>query len=183
MQPLRTRCWDAFRVLMRDPFSAVTARQLAGELGVSERTARYDLDELSRWLGEQGVELRRVPRRGAFVDPDCVGAALGILREAGEDESARPLYLSGPQRTRAMVALLLSDACPATLAELADSYGVSRTTASRDFRRARAWLSERGAAARWLCPQGDGRLRLVSDAGASLCSHFSRRAFRRSLGL
>ncbi len=182
MQPLRTRCWDAFRVLMRDPFSAVTARQLAGELGVSERTARYDLDELSRWLGEQGVELRRVPRRGAFVDPDCVGAALGILREAEEDESARPLYLSGPQRTRAMVALLLSDACPATLAELADSYGVSRTTASRDFHRARAWLSERGAAARWL-PAGGWTLEVGERRRRQLMLAFLEESLSTRSGL
>lgn len=141
------RAWEIFRLLMKDPFGTTTVRQLALDLDVSERTIRYDLAMLSSFLEEHGIVLQRVPHKGISIGSDDVAAALDLLQEQGG--MADCSYLPADEREHAITAALLDGTCPRTLGEIADEFGVSRSTAKRDFDRAAEWLAQHGAAVRY----------------------------------
>ena len=107
MRQMSARSWDILRCLMKDPFSAMTAQQLARKLGVSERTVRYEIATLSDWLGERGIALERVPRKGFFVASQDVARAAEIAFEGEGAPDAESVYLSAEQRTNAIVSALL----------------------------------------------------------------------------
>lgn len=129
-------------MLMKDPFGATTVRQLALALDVSERTIRYDLDALSGFLGAHGIVLQRVPHKGISISPDDVAAALDLIQDA--QKSGCGGYLSAEERERAIAWALLAGTCPKSLAGMAESLEVSRSTAKRDFDHAAAWFSRHG---------------------------------------
>lgn len=129
-------------MLMKDPFGATTVRQLALALDVSERTIRYDLDALSGFLGAHGIVLQRVPHKGISISPDDVAAALDLIQD--EQKSGCGGYLSAEERERAIAWALLDGTCPKSLAGMAESLEVSRSTAKRDFDHAAAWFSRHG---------------------------------------
>lgn len=129
-------------MLMKDPFGATTVRQLALALDVSERTIRYDLNALSGFLGAHGIVLQRVPHKGISISPDDVAAALDLIQD--EQKSGCGGYLSAEERERAIAWALLDGTCPKSLAGMAESLEVSRSTAKRDFDHAAAWFSRHG---------------------------------------
>lgn len=144
MRQMSARSWDILQCLMKDPFTAMTAQQLARKLGVSERTVRYEIAALSDWLGERGITLERVPRKGFFVASQDVARAAEIAFEGEGAPDAESVYLSAEQRANAIVSALLDETCPKTMAGIADALGVSRATAARDLKRAGEWLSSHG---------------------------------------
>lgn len=145
MRQMSARSWDILQCLMKDPFTAMTAQQLARKIGVSERTVRYEIAALSDWLGERGIALERVPRKGFFVAPQDVARAAEVAFEGKGAPDAGNVYLSAEQRANAIVAALLDETCPKTVAGIADALGVSRATAARDLKRAGEWLASHGA--------------------------------------
>lgn len=145
MRQMSARSWDILQCLMKDPFTAMTAQQLARKLGVSERTVRYEIAALSDWLGERGITLERVPRKGFFVASQDVARAAEIAFEGEGAPDAESVYLSAEQRANAIVAALLDETCPKTMAGMAEALGVSRATAARDLKRAGEWLASHGA--------------------------------------
>ena len=145
MRQMSARSWDILQCLMKDPFTAMTAQQLARKLGVSERTVRYEIAALSDWLGERGIALERVPRKGFFVASQDVARAAEIAFEGEDAPDAESVYLSAEQRANAIVAALLDETCPKTMAGMAEALGVSRATAARDLKRAGEWLASHGA--------------------------------------
>lgn len=145
MRQASARSWDILRCLMKDPFSAMTAQQLARKLGVSERTIRYEVAALSDWLGERGVSLERIPRRGFSIAAADVARAAELVSEGDAAPDAKDVYLSQDQRAHVIIASLLDETCPQTLAGIAGMLGVSRTTAARDMRHASDWLASHGA--------------------------------------
>ena len=58
----------------------ITISRLAQTLQISERTVRYDLDELAAWLAAQNVLLVRKRRIGVFLDRTSEG--FSSLQEA-----------------------------------------------------------------------------------------------------
>lgn len=144
MKQASARSWDILRCLMKDPFSAMTAQQLARKLGVSERTVRYEIATLSDWLEERGIALDRVPRKGFSIAPDDVARAAELLFEGEGSPNTEDVYLTQDQRVHAIVSALLEESCPPTLADIASTFGVSKTTAARDMRRAKEWFSLHG---------------------------------------
>lgn len=144
MRQIGARSWDILRCLMKDPFSAMTAQQLARKLGVSERTVRYEVAALSDWLGERSILLERVPRKGFYIAPEDVARAAELVSEGEGAPDCERVYLSAEQRAYVIVAALLDETCPKTTSRIADDLGVSRASAARDLGRAAEWLSSQG---------------------------------------
>ncbi|WP_130811766.1 BglG family transcription antiterminator [Olsenella sp. Marseille-P4559] len=144
MRQMNARSWDILRCLMDNPFSAVTAQQLSRKLGISERTVRYEVAALSDWLGERGIVLERVPRRGFSIAMQDVARAAELVSQSNGVPDAKSVCLSGEQRMYAIVSGLLDETCPSTAADIACALGVSRTTALRDMERVAGWLRAHG---------------------------------------
>ena len=57
----------------------ITVKQIADNLGISERTTRYDLSLLRDWLSEKNFDLKSVPKKGHYFEENdkktCVCAA------------------------------------------------------------------------------------------------------------
>lgn len=160
MRQVSARSWGILKCLMKDPFSAMTAQQLARKLGVSERTIRYEVAALSDWLGERGIALERTPRKGFSICTPDVARVAELLSKSEVTPDAKAVYLSQDQRSQAIVAALLDDTCPGTLAGIAGALGVSRTTAARDMRHASEWLALHGVE---VCPLNNGGWKLDVD--------------------
>ena len=83
--------------------------------------------------------------RGFFVASQDVARAAEIAFEGEGAPDAESVYLSAEQRANAIVAALLDETCPKTMAGMAEALGVSRATAARDLKRAGEWLASHGA--------------------------------------
>lgn len=63
---LKARAYEILKYLLeRD--GPILIKQLAEHLGVSERTVRYDLDQIEEWLMESGLTLERKRGVGIFL--------------------------------------------------------------------------------------------------------------------
>ena len=80
MIAITKRCLLLLQMLCRNP-DPVPVRNLAEQLGVSERTVRYDLSLLEDWLKERDVRLKRVPQKGVCFDTKNREKAWEILQE------------------------------------------------------------------------------------------------------
>ncbi len=146
MRQLNARAISVFGCLMEDPFSSVTALQIARSLGISERTVRYAISSLSDRLAQEGINLKRIPHKGFSFEPQDVARAAQFFSEL-TGTSAGEVPLTATQRVWAIQYALLTQTCPHSLEEIGNRLGVSRTTAVRDMKRACSWLSQKGVKA------------------------------------
>ena len=143
MRQLSARAFSVFGCLMDGPLASITAIQISRSLGVSERTVRYAVNELSTWLAEQNISLKRVPHKGFSFEAQDAARAAELFAELKNSLSSSARNLTTDQRVQAILYSLLMQTCPHSLEEIAQSTGVSRTTAVRDMKQACSWFSER----------------------------------------
>jgi len=136
----------------------VTVKDLARDLGVSERTVRYDLKVVGEWFDEQGLELMRRPRVGVWVKGESPAreAAHSLLRST---PGPYPVVAVRQDREWFIVGWLLSSSSPVPVSLLARVLGVSERTVYADLARLRERFADRGLA----LPNRNGGVTLVGD--------------------
>ncbi|HWI62784.1 MAG TPA: PRD domain-containing protein, partial [Symbiobacteriaceae bacterium] len=119
----------------------VTLADLADRVKVSRRTLQEDLDQLAPLLAPSGAALRRVPRRGIWLEagPQARQQLAALTGARGD-----MVTLSPAERQRRLVGLLLAEGKPTTLQALADRLFFSRATIQKDVEGVARWLAARG---------------------------------------
>jgi len=141
---LTSRAARLTRILLELDGEPTTARELADRVGAGERAVRYDLDLIEPWLSARGLEVRRKPRVGIWVEgsAESRAAALRELEETGQDVA--PVVLPPEERRWLILGWTLSSSEPVRVGFLAQILGVSRRTVYYDLSRLRTWLREQG---------------------------------------
>lgn len=120
----------------------VTSGMLSVKLGVSSRTIRKDIKQLTLGLLERGIELSAVPSKGFHLndaDREKAASYLLALKHITSDIPTLPI-----ERMKSILRKLLFDGQCIDLDELSAEFYVSRSTVERDLREVRQWLSTQG---------------------------------------
>ncbi|MBE3519249.1 MAG: PRD domain-containing protein [Firmicutes bacterium] len=117
-------------------------KDISFRVKASERSVRYDLDQVEAWLREHGLRLRRKPRVGVWVEGsrEARSRALAML---GEPDRLRVL-MEPEDRSWLMLGWILCSRSPVPVRTLAAALGVSRRTVYYDLQRLSSWLRSRG---------------------------------------
>lgn len=145
------RCIKLLRILIEEK-GPVTVKRLAGKMGVSERTIRYDSVLLANWLEENGIALHRRPRVGYYLaDKEAAKRLIDTNRYEGADSE---YYYSAQERVYKIIGIILSRENSLTIQDIMDHLYVSKSTVIRDLVKVREWFSSRGIQLRKKCNQG-----------------------------
>lgn len=122
----------------------LAAKEIGRVLGCPARSIRYDLDVLSTWVTEYGVQLVSAAGVGYWLvgDFDRLCAALDRFRVA--DAVPYEYVLSPKERVRRLLLWLLSAGGPCCHHDLADRLGVSKSTVYNDLTSLHTWAGQRG---------------------------------------
>ena len=116
---------------------AVTSSDLAGQLSVSTRTIRSDLDVIDQWLSEfSHGPVVRVPGLGILLNDSD-----GRIRRELEEQGAGVYIMSSRERVRAITGWLLTESPSTSIAEIADRLQVSPATVSNDLQKVKMWMN------------------------------------------
>lgn len=118
----------------------VTSRYLSDTLGVSSRTVRQDLRQLSLELQRQGIELEAVPSKGYCIGEKDREKGLAYLRSLKPTPVDIPTL--PPDRVRFIIRKVLFGEEEASIVELADELCVSRSTVEKDIQEVRKWFAK-----------------------------------------
>lgn len=117
----------------------VHVRDIVQRYAISERTAKYDLQSIRRWLALRGVSLQSKPGVGMTVLADADERA----RLAAE-VSGTAVHASQDVRSHVVALMLALSAEPVPIQRLADDLDVSRNTLVNDLRATENYLSTFG---------------------------------------
>lgn len=141
------RCIRILMIICRAA-GPVTVRQIAEELKISERTARYDLSTLKDWLGEREITLLGVPRKGISLGEADRRLAQALVEEVRQESASGDLIQSSEERVQSIVVRLLERDTDTTIDDASEAQGVSRTTILRDLDKAAEWFDTHKATLR-----------------------------------
>lgn len=114
-------------------------KELAAMYEVSERSIKYDLESIRRWLKEQGMSLHSSPSKGIWLE--CGHAAQTALLHR-LDEAGEGVFISQQERMAClMLDLLLGDE-PIPIGRFCTRYDVTRNTILSDVALAENLLAE-----------------------------------------
>ena len=139
---LNERCGEILRRILQSK-TALRVEILAKDLGISERTIRYDLNRIDDYLNEQGLPpLSRKSREG--ISLHLTAAQVSRFQSGAYKEEPYRYVLSQKERIAAIAYTLLShnDYIPVQL--LADSLHVSKTTIYADIQEFKEQLDPTG---------------------------------------
>ena len=139
---LNERCGEILRRILQSK-TALRVEILAKDLGISERTIRYDLNRIDDYLNEQGLPpLSRKSREG--ISLHLTAAQVSRFQSGAYKEEPYRYVLSQKERIAAIAYTLLShnDYIPVQL--LADSLHVSKTTIYADIQEFKEQLDPMG---------------------------------------
>ena len=137
--PLDTRQTRIARRLL-ETVGPASVDDLAGELKLTDRMVRYNLDSIEGILTGHGLRLARRPGVGIWIEgpPQARADLLAAL-----DLASGPAVLdSTDRRGRILLELLIASPEPVRSEALEVRLGVSRPTIRRDMREAEAWLEQ-----------------------------------------
>ena len=97
----------------------------------SERTIRYDLNEIRDALEKQGIEVRTKAKKGFYIPAEQKPKASRIVAENGNQEESSLLDDSDETRNNSMLLYLMLQKKPISADEIADTFYISRSTAIR----------------------------------------------------
>ena len=143
MRIVSRRCIEILKRLhlSADP---VPVRVLAEHVGVSERTARYDLSDLRLFLSQYGVSIETVPGAGLALAPVHRERVVEILDQWDAHIGPDQHYKDAEERCMAVAIAALAGQASHTIAEWEEQLGVSRSTCLRDLSAARKQLASWG---------------------------------------
>lgn len=129
----------AFLKVILDSAHPLKIKDVAREFQVSERTIKYDLENIRHWLKEHHVTLHSQPNKGIWIS-EAEEVRQG-LRDKLYGQGSRDLFLHQKERAKHLsLILLLSDGYQ-RLHDLADHVGVSRNTVVADVKEAERLLA------------------------------------------
>ena len=137
--PLDTRQTRIARRLL-ETVGPASVDDLAGELKLTDRMVRYNLDSIEGILTGHGLRLARRPGVGIWIEgpPQARADLLAAL-----DLASGPAVLdSTDRRGRILLELLIASPEPVRSEALEVRLGVSRPTIRRDMREAEEWLEQ-----------------------------------------
>lgn len=125
--PLSPRCAQVLGDLLRAT-TPVRLAEIAARAGVSERTAKTDINQARSWLEARGYALSSAGTRGLWVN--CSDEERAALLA-----QVRPSTLDNDQRGRraTICLMILSAPVPTSINSLADDLGVARNTVLHDL--------------------------------------------------
>jgi len=128
---VNARCRQILRILLEQR-EYMTVDRLAKQLGISRRSAYYDLCKINVWLERTDVEKLEIERgRGLLLPPGSRACIEVLLNEPGAEDS----YIFSPSERIKMIFLYtLNAAKPVFLEDLMDCCEVSRNTVFHDLR-------------------------------------------------
>lgn len=97
----------------------------------SERTIRYDLNEIRETLEKQGIEIKTKAKKGFYIPAEQKPKASRIVAENGNQEDNSLLDDSDETRNNSMLLYLMLQKKPVSADEIADTFYISRSTAIR----------------------------------------------------
>ncbi|GMA62040.1 BglG family transcription antiterminator [Alicyclobacillus fastidiosus] len=135
---LKPRVVEILRDLLiaRDP---ITTNDLAGKYGLTQRSIRYDLEEISGLCKGYSLDLIH-SRIGIWLDGD-EGQKTGLLTELAR---LRPEESDPTHRLHRLLAVLLTADQPVVVKQVQDLLGASPRTVYADMDKAESWLSNLG---------------------------------------
>lgn len=142
MHVLKNRQQNILTYLLNHEFP-VTIKHMARSLGVSPRTVRYDLEAIGYWLDKQGITLKKVPKKGVWID-QAFKVKERLKAEASLDEVKVYRILSPKERQNELLGILFAADDRIGVGLLAEAVGVSTSTCYTDLEQVRAWLLSRG---------------------------------------
>jgi transcriptional antiterminator len=135
--PLDSRQASITRLLLTEKAPA-TVEAIAGELKLTSRVVRYNLQSIETFLRPEGLRVMRRRGVGVWVSGDSErrrAILLSLVAAAG------PRVLDGEDRKlKVLAALIDASPRPVHIGDLEVELGASRPTVRRDVRAAEAWL-------------------------------------------
>ncbi|WP_343550744.1 transcription antiterminator [Pantoea sp.] len=123
------------------------SKELALQLGVSEKTIQRDLQWLESWLSNWSLTLEKTPGRGVRLRVDDIQQRLQLEQQLNGDESSSSEALSHNSRRVKIASQLLSDAPRATsISKLSERYFISHASIVNDLKVIEEWLQPLGLA-------------------------------------
>lgn len=120
------------------------SKELASQLGVSEKTIQRDLQWLESWLSNWSLQLEKTPGRGVRLRVDDIQQRLLLEQQLNGDESS-PDALGHNSRRVKIASQLLSDAPRATsISKLSERYFISQASIVNDLKVIEEWLQPLG---------------------------------------
>ena len=139
---LNERCGEILRRILQSK-TALRVEILAKDLGISERTIRYDLNRIDDYLNEQGLPpLSRKSREG--ISLHLTAAQVSRFQSGSYKEEPYRYVLSQKERIAAIAYTLLSHNDYIPVQRLADSLHVSKTTIYADIQEFKEQLDPTG---------------------------------------
>lgn len=135
---IKPRTYQILRFL-QDQETPVTIEKLSKVFQVSQRTIRYDLDELEEFLKKYEVELVKKPKVGVMLLGNKRN--LEVLQEEYAKYREYNHYLSREERVYLILFKLFQQEEPLVLKQL-DYLGVSNSTIIKDFDCVEKWLKK-----------------------------------------
>ena len=126
---VNARCRQILRILLGQR-EYMTVNRLAKQLGVSRRSAYYDLCKINVWLEQMGVEKLEIERGHGLLIPSGSRACIEELLSAPGGN-----YIFSPAERMKLIFLYISNASgPVFLEQLVDCCEVSRNTVFHDLK-------------------------------------------------
>ncbi len=116
----------------------MSSKSLSQQIGVSSRTIREDIKQLTTELTNEGITVLSIPGKGYSIhNQDKEKASRYYAEKMGEKKA---VTVSPESRTTHILQVLLFAEQAVTLDELADNIYVSRSTIEKDIVEAEKWL-------------------------------------------
>ncbi len=128
---VNARCRQILRILLEQQ-EYMTMDRLAKQLGISRRSAYYDLCKINVWLEQAGAAKLEIERgRGLLIPADSRPCIETLLNEPGTED----IYIYSPaERMKLIFLYTLNAAKPVFLEDLMDCCDVSRNTVFHDLK-------------------------------------------------
>ena len=143
MQILTSRQHRLVKLLLHHAAPQPT-KELALQLGVSEKTIQRDLQWLESWLRDWSLQLEKMPGRGIRLRVDDLQQRLQLEQQLNGDESSSDALSHNSRRVK-IASQLLSDAPRATsISKLSERYFISHASIVNDLKVIEEWLQPLG---------------------------------------
>lgn len=109
----------------------ITANILSKKHGVSQRTIRYDLDNIDYYIKRHNLEIIKTPRVGMVIDDK--DKALSLLNKLENEKDENCLYTAEDRNNLILINIMLSTT-DITSDQLAEKLKVSRSTILSDIK-------------------------------------------------
>lgn len=128
---INARCREILRILL-DQQEYMTIDRLAKQLGISRRSAYYDLCKINVWLEQAGASKLEIERGHGLLLPsgsrECIQSLLA--EQSGEEQ-----YIFSPaERIKLIFLYIVNSPEPVFLEQLIDCCAVSRNTVFHDLK-------------------------------------------------